>query len=128
MNGETKVGLFVLIGGVLFGTAIFLLGDYSFQKYYTISAEFIDVAGLPDKSTVKLSGVEVGKIKKIYLKNDKVVVQLAIRDGVKIYRDSRFLVGSSRAKSRARSQRATLTVTGSARSFLASPVTLAGLR
>lgn len=95
MNGETKVGLFVLIGGVLFGTAIFLLGDYSFQKFYTISAVFIDVAGLPDKSTVKLSGVEVGKIRKIFLKDDKVVVQLAIREGVKIYRDSKFLVGST---------------------------------
>jgi len=95
MNGETKVGLFVIVGAVLFGTAIFLLGDYSFQKYYPVYAEFIDVAGLPDKSTVKLSGVEVGKIKKITLKNDKVVVQLAIREGVKIYRDSKFLVGAT---------------------------------
>ncbi len=95
MNGEIKVGLFVLVGSVLFGTAIFLLGDYSFQKYYTIYAEFSDVAGLPDKSTVKLSGVEVGKIKKIDLKNDKVVVQLAVRIGVKIYKDAKFLVGST---------------------------------
>ena len=71
MNGEMKVGLFVIVGSVLFGTAIFLLGDYSFQKFYTVNAEFIDVAGLPDKSTVKLSGVEVGKIKRIYLDNEK---------------------------------------------------------
>jgi phospholipid/cholesterol/gamma-HCH transport system substrate-binding protein len=95
MNGETKVGIFVLVGSILFGTAIFLLGDYSFQHFYPVYAEFADVAGLPDKATVKLSGVEVGKIKRIYLKDDKVIVQLAIRDGVKIYRDSRFLVGST---------------------------------
>lgn len=95
MNGETKVGLFVIVGFVLFGTAIFLLGDYSFQKFYTINAEFTDVAGLPDKAIVKLSGVEVGKIQKIYLKNERVVVQLGIWKGVKIYRDAKVLVGST---------------------------------
>ena len=95
MNGEMKVGVFVLVGSILFGTAIFLLGDYSFQRFYPVYAEFTDVAGLPDKAVVKLSGVEVGKIKKIYLKDDKVIVQLAILEGVKIYRDARFLVGST---------------------------------
>ena len=95
MNGEIKVGVFVLLGSVLFGTAIFLLGDYSFQHYYTVNTEFSDVAGLPDKATVKLSGVEVGKIKKIFLREDRVVVQLDIKIGVKIYRDAKFLVGST---------------------------------
>ena len=90
-----KVGLFVLVGSVLFGAALFLLGDYSFQTYYPVYAEFTDVAGLPDKATVKLSGVEVGKIRKIYLKENKVVVQLAIREGVKIYRGAKFAVGST---------------------------------
>ncbi|HAH31878.1 MAG TPA: hypothetical protein DCL44_06140 [Elusimicrobia bacterium] len=95
MNSEMKVGLFVLVGGVLFGTAVFLLGDYSFQRYYTVNAAFSDVAGLPDKAVIKLSGVEVGKIQKIYLKEDKVIVQLGIMEGVKIYRDARYLVGST---------------------------------
>ncbi len=95
MNGETKVGLFVLVGSVLFGTAIFLLGDYSFQKFYPVYAEFTDVAGLPDKAIVKLSGVEVGKIKTISLKDDKVIVELAVRVGVKIYKNAKFQVGST---------------------------------
>lgn len=95
MNGEMKVGMFVLIGSILFGTAIFLLGDYSFQKFYPIYVEFNDVAGLPDRATAKLSGVEAGKIKQIYLKDDKVIVELAIKEGVKIYRDARFLVGAT---------------------------------
>ncbi|MBI5745166.1 MAG: MCE family protein [Elusimicrobia bacterium] len=95
MNGEMKVGLFVLAGSILFGAALFLLGDYSFQSYYPVYAEFSDVAGLPDKATVKLSGVEVGKIKKIYLKENKVVVQLAILEGTKIYRGAKFSVGST---------------------------------
>ncbi|HAF95737.1 MAG TPA: hypothetical protein DER10_01910 [Elusimicrobia bacterium] len=95
MNSEMKVGVFVLAGAILFGAAVFLLGDYSFQNYYTVYAEFSDVAGLPDKATVKLSGVEVGKIKKIFLRENKVIVQLAIKEGVKIYRDARYLVGST---------------------------------
>jgi phospholipid/cholesterol/gamma-HCH transport system substrate-binding protein len=95
MNGEMKVGLFVLAGAVLFGMALFLLGDYSFKTYYPVYAEFSDVAGLPDKSVVKLSGVEVGKIKRIYLKDNKVIVQLAILEEVKIYRGAKFSVGST---------------------------------
>jgi len=95
MNDEAKVGVFVLIGLALFGTAIFLLGDYSFRTYYTLYVEFKDVAGLPDKSVVKLSGVAVGKIKNIYLKEDRVRVLINVQDGVRIYRDSRFLIGST---------------------------------
>ena len=95
MSDETKVGIFVLIGMALFGTAIFLLGDYSFQTYYPVYAEFKDVAGLPDKSVVKLSGVEVGKIKKLSLKGDKVMVEINVLDGVEIYRNSKFLIGST---------------------------------
>jgi phospholipid/cholesterol/gamma-HCH transport system substrate-binding protein len=95
MNGEMKVGLFVMAGGVLLGMALFLLGDYSFRSYYPVYAEFSDVVGLPDKSVIKLSGVEIGKIKKIFLKEDHVVVQLAILEDVKIYRGARFSVGST---------------------------------
>lgn len=95
MNDETRVGIFVLAGMALFGTAIFLLGDYSFQTYYPVTVEFQDVAGLPDKSVVKLAGVEVGKIKEIYLKRDLVRVRINVLDGVKIYKNSKFLVGST---------------------------------
>ncbi|HOW89577.1 MAG TPA: MlaD family protein, partial [Elusimicrobiales bacterium] len=95
MNDETKVGLFVLIGMAMLGTAIFLLGDYSFQSYYPIYVEFQDVTGLPDKSVVKLSGVEVGKIDDIGLQGDRVRVRLAVRDGVRIYADARFLIGAT---------------------------------
>ena len=95
MNEETRVGIFVLVGMALFGTAIFLLGDYSFKTYYPVDVEFRDVAGLPDKSVVKLAGVEVGKIKEIYLKHDLVRVRIAVLEGVRIYKNSKFLVGST---------------------------------
>ena len=95
MGNETKIGIFVLVGVVLFGTAIFLLGDYSFKNFYQVDIEFNDVVGLPDKSIVKLSGVEVGKVKKIYMEDGGVVVQVSIFEGIKIYRDARFFIGST---------------------------------
>ncbi len=95
MNDETKVGMFVLVGIALLGTAVFLLGDYSFQAYYPLYVEFRDVTGLPDKSVVKLSGVAVGKIDDIRLRGDRVRVRLAVQDGVKIYRDAQFQVGAT---------------------------------
>lgn len=95
MNDESKVGMFVIAGLALLGTAIFLLGDYSFKIYYPLHAEFSDVSGLPDKSVVKLSGVEIGRVKAIDIDGDRVVVRLSVRDGVKIYRDAKFKVGST---------------------------------
>ena len=95
MNDETKVGIFVMVGMALLGTAVFLLGDFSFQAYYPLYVEFRDVTGLPDKSVVKLSGVAVGKIDDISLSGDRVRVRLAVKDGVKIYRDAKIQVGAT---------------------------------
>lgn len=95
MSNETKIGIFVLAGTVLFGTAIFLLGDYSFKSFYQVYVEFKDVAGLPDKSVVKLSGVEIGKINKIYMEGESVIVKVNVFEGVDIYRDAKFSVGST---------------------------------
>ncbi|MDQ7772915.1 MAG: MlaD family protein [Elusimicrobiales bacterium] len=95
MNDESKVGMFVIAGLALLATAIFLLGDYSFKTFYPVYAEFADVSGLPDKSVVKLSGVEIGRVKEIRIKGDKVIVRLSVSDGVKIYKDAKFKVGST---------------------------------
>ncbi|MDT8286493.1 MAG: MlaD family protein [Elusimicrobiales bacterium] len=95
MNDESKVGMFVLAGLVFLASAIFLLGDYSFKAYYPVYVEFSDVSGLPDKSVAKLSGVEVGRVKDISIEDGKVVVRLAVSEGVKIYKDAKFKVGST---------------------------------
>jgi phospholipid/cholesterol/gamma-HCH transport system substrate-binding protein len=95
MNTEIKVGIFSLAGLLLLGLGIFLLGDFSIRKEYPLYVEFKDVAGLPDKSTVKLSGVEIGKVKDIAMDGDHVIVRVAVYDGVKIYRNSHFQIGST---------------------------------
>jgi len=95
MSSEIKVGIFVIIGAALMAVALFMLGDYSFKSYYTVSAEFSDVSGLPKKAAVKLSGVEVGKVHRIFIKGNKVIVEMEILKGVPIYRGAQFLVGST---------------------------------
>ena len=95
MNLETKVGAFVVAGLVLMGTAIFLLGDYTFEKRYEFYAEFHDVANLSKNAPVKLSGVEIGQVREIELIDSHARVVMSIRKGVDIYRDAEFTIGST---------------------------------
>ncbi|UPT76148.1 MAG: MlaD family protein [Elusimicrobiota bacterium] len=95
MSLETKVGAFVLGGLTLLATAIFLLGDVTFEKRYTLYAQFSDVANLSKDAPVKLSGVEVGQVRAIELVDGGARVVLSIRKGVDIYSDAAFLIGST---------------------------------
>ncbi|MBI5246746.1 MAG: MCE family protein [Elusimicrobia bacterium] len=92
---ETKVGAFVLGGLTLLATAIFLLGDVSFEKRYTLYGQFSDVANLSKDAPVKLSGVEVGQVRAIELVEGGARVIMSIRKGVDIYNDAVFQVGST---------------------------------
>ncbi|MCL2888060.1 MAG: MlaD family protein [Elusimicrobia bacterium] len=95
MRPETKVGLFTVIGIVLFGITIYMLGNVSMGGEYKINVRFGDVSGLPKKSVVKLNGVDVGKVRDIQMRGDHVNVVLGIRDHVEIYRDSVFKIAST---------------------------------
>ncbi len=92
---EAKVGAFVLTGLVCIATAIFLLGDYTFERRYTEYATFTDVANLSKDAPVKLAGVEIGKVKGLVLEDHHAKVIMAIRSGVDIYNDSEFEIGST---------------------------------
>jgi phospholipid/cholesterol/gamma-HCH transport system substrate-binding protein len=92
---ETKVGAFVLAGLFLLGTAIFLLGDFSTEPRYTINVTFHDVGNLTKDSPVKLSGVEVGKVKGLVLENGLAKAVCQIRKGVDIYKGAHFTVAST---------------------------------
>ena len=95
MSLETKVGAFVLGGLTLLATAIFLLGDVSFEKRYILYGQFSDVANLSKDAPVKLSGVEVGQVRLIELVDGGARVIMSIRKGVDIYNDAVFQIGST---------------------------------
>ena len=93
MSLEAKVGAFVVAGLALMGSSIFLLGDYTLEQRYTISATFQDVANLNKNAPVKLAGVEVGQVREIVLEGDLARVIATIRKGVAIYKDAEFSIG-----------------------------------
>lgn len=95
MSLEAKVGAFVAAGLALMGTAIFLLGQYTFERRYTLYATFHDVANLSRNAPVKLSGVEIGQVKDIVLVEDRAKVVCSVRHGVNVYKDAEFTIGST---------------------------------
>ena len=95
MSIEKQVGAFVFAGLVLLGFGVFLLGDFTFERRYPLNVDFHDVGGLSKQAPVKLSGVEVGKVREITLTDDKARVIASIRKGVLIYKDATFTIGST---------------------------------
>jgi phospholipid/cholesterol/gamma-HCH transport system substrate-binding protein len=95
MTQETKLGLFVLVGIAALVVSIALLGDFQFQRNYSINILFSDIAGLPDKAKVKIAGVEVGAVKTITLEEGQAKVKVWIKQDVKVHRDARASISST---------------------------------
>ena len=89
MSQAAKVGAFFLIALVLAGILIWKIEDLNLGRApgRGISVQFDDVAGLKEKSDVRMAGVLVGKVAKIRLVGGKAVVDLeltrdvALREG-----------------------------------------------
>ncbi len=88
MSNELKLGIFVTIGILAVLLTIMLLGNYSLTSKYIVNTYFENTAGLPKKSKVKISGVDVGNIKEIVLENGKAKVVLVIDRKIKLYSDA----------------------------------------
>ena len=92
MKPETKLGIFTVLGLVVLGFSLYMLGGFSITRSYDVNVRFADVSGLPVKAAVKLSGVEIGKVKAIKIDGDGVVVVAAINEGVDLYKGAHFSV------------------------------------
>lgn len=92
MTAETKLGIFTILGLVVFGFSLYFLGGLSVTRTYDLNVKFEDVSGLPVKAPVKLSGVEVGKVKKIKIENGDVIVVTEINREIPIHRGAQFSV------------------------------------
>src|SRR3989337_3862710 len=89
LSSEAKVGLFVLLGIALLVYMSLRLGGIKLggEKGYAIFVEFDSAAGLDPNASVRVAGVEVGRIKTISLKDSKAHPQLLIQPEVKIGKD-----------------------------------------
>jgi len=87
---EAIVGIFVLIGllcmaylSITFGK-IEIFGNNS----YTISAEFDNISGLKKGASIEIAGVEIGRVQKILLQEEKAVVVLSLNGNIKLREDA----------------------------------------
>ena len=66
---KLRVGIFVLVAVLAFLATIYALGARArlFESRYTIYADFTQVAGLAEGATVRLAGIQIGRIKSITL-------------------------------------------------------------
>jgi phospholipid/cholesterol/gamma-HCH transport system substrate-binding protein len=89
---ETLVGIFVLVGLACIGYMTVNLGDVSlFQDdTYLLTARFSKVTGLRNGSIVNMLGLEIGRVGKLTIDQEKqqAVAELRIQKGIKIYDDA----------------------------------------
>ena len=89
---ETIVGVFVLVGLACIGYMTVKLGDVGLfgDDAYSLTARFSKVTGLRTGSIVNMLGLEIGRVGKLTIDQEKqqAVVELRIRKGIKIYDDA----------------------------------------
>jgi phospholipid/cholesterol/gamma-HCH transport system substrate-binding protein len=66
---KLRVGVFVLVALAAFLGMIYLLGARArlFEARYTIHADFTEVGGLAEGATVRLAGVQIGRVTGVHL-------------------------------------------------------------
>ena len=74
-----KVGMFVIIGILLFMVAVYLIGQNKnmFAKTFQLKSTFSNVSGLTVGNNVRFAGINIGTIKAIDFVSDSSVVVLA---------------------------------------------------
>jgi len=96
---KVRLGLFVIIGIVIFALAIFIIGKQKnlFDPVFSLTTRFNNVSGLQVGNTVRFSGINVGTVDKIRIINDTTVqVNMMIKRDVQkfIKIDSEAGIGS----------------------------------
>ena len=90
---ETRLGLFVVL--VIFAAYLIvetLGGMASFRGGYRVHALFNTVQDLKAGNSVKMAGVEIGRVEKIALANSKVEVTMKLHSDAVVKTDSRAVV------------------------------------
>jgi len=92
---QIRIGSFILAGLGVFLAIIYLLGAQAryFERKYELIAEFIEVGGLIEGATVRLAGVQIGRVTGVSLPPQpggkvRVTLTIAQRFADRIRRDS----------------------------------------
>jgi phospholipid/cholesterol/gamma-HCH transport system substrate-binding protein len=100
--GKSKkiiVGLFIVLGFILFTVAIFVIGskENMFTSTFKLNSEFETVSGLKPGASVRMNGISVGKVDNIEIKSKtKVLVEMTLEKSVQkfIKKDSKATINS----------------------------------
>ena len=92
---QLRIGSFILAGLLVFLAIIYLLGAQAryFERKYDLIAEFGEVGGLIEGATVRLAGVQIGRVTNVTLPPEpggkvRVTLTIAKRFADRIRRDS----------------------------------------
>ncbi|HWR98542.1 MAG TPA: MlaD family protein [Candidatus Methanoperedens sp.] len=92
---EAKVGVVVLGALASLAWLTFQIGEFRFrEKGYVIEAVFRTVSGLEEDAKVRMAGVLVGSVDRIFLKDGRAHALLRLDDGVVVHEDSVVAVSS----------------------------------
>ena len=66
---QLRIGAFILVSLVVFLAIVYLLGARAryFESKYDLVAEFTEVGGLIEGATVRLAGVQIGRVTSVVL-------------------------------------------------------------
>lgn len=96
MSQETKVGLFTMVAVAAILSGIIFLGDvHIFERRHRYSVDFANVEALPPKASVKISGVEVGKVLKVALVDGRARVLIAIDPDIEVFQNATARIAST---------------------------------
>ncbi|HEU5194797.1 MAG TPA: MlaD family protein [Methylomirabilota bacterium] len=92
---KLRVGVFVLVGVAAFLSLIYALGARArlFEPRFTVHAEFTEVGGLVEGATVRLAGVQIGRVSGVNLPPEpggkvRIDMTIAKRYGNRVRKDS----------------------------------------
>jgi phospholipid/cholesterol/gamma-HCH transport system substrate-binding protein len=95
LGRKLRVGIFILVALSAFLGMIYALGARSrlFEPKYTIHAEFTEVGGLTEGATVRLAGVQIGRVADVHLPTQpggrvRVDLSIAKRFADRVRKDS----------------------------------------
>ncbi|HEX7785935.1 MAG TPA: MlaD family protein, partial [Methylomirabilota bacterium] len=98
---QIRIGAFILAGLAVFVAIIYLLGAQAryFEPKYDLIAEFTEVGGLMEGATVRLAGVQVGRVTEVVLPPQpggkvRVTLSIARRFSDRIRHDSEVRIAT----------------------------------
>lgn len=94
VSTEVRVGIFALITLSILAFSIFWLnGGRLFEKGSVLEIEFERVDGIRPGAPVKLAGVDIGRVKRIFFSEQQtVIVAIKLKPGIQINEDSQFSI------------------------------------